>query len=65
MLQQNLPWLDDVVRARRPQHVPVVMTREEVRAVLQNLNGVPRLLALLFYGAGLRLLEGARLRVQD
>ena len=65
VLQQNLPWLDDVVRARRPQHVPVVMTREEVRAVLQHLNGIPRLLALLFYGAGLRLLEGARLRVQD
>ncbi|MGH7301996.1 MAG: integron integrase [Candidatus Rokuibacteriota bacterium] len=65
VLQQNLPWLDDLVRARRPQHVPVVMTREEVRAVLQHLDGIPRLLALLFYGAGLRLLEGARLRVQD
>ena len=65
VLQQTLPWLDDLVRARRPQHVPVVMTREEVRAVLQHLDGIPRLLALLFYGAGLRLLEGARLRVQD
>jgi integron integrase len=65
VLDQNLPWLDDLVRARRPQHVPVVMTRDEVRAVLQHLEGVPRLLALLFYGAGLRLLEGARLRVQD
>ena len=60
VLQQNLPWLDDLVRARRPQHVPVVMTREEVRAVLQHLDGIPRLLARLFYGAGLRLL--ARLR---
>ena len=65
VLDQNLPWLDDLVRARRPQHVPVVMTRDEVRAVLQHLEGVPRLLALLFYGAGLRLLEGARLRVHD
>jgi integron integrase len=65
VLDQNLPWLDSVVRARRPQHVPVVMTRDEVRAVLQHLHGVPRLLALLFYDAGLRLLEGARLRVQD
>jgi len=65
VLQQNLPWLDDLVRAKRPQHLPVVMTRDEVRAVLQHLEGVPRLLALLFYGAGLRLLEGARLRVQD
>jgi len=65
VLDQNLPWLDDVVRARRPEHLPIVLTRDEVRAILQHLNGVPRLLALLFYGAGLRLLEGARLRVQD
>jgi integron integrase len=65
VLEQDLPWLDDLVRARRPQHLPVVMTRDEVRAVLQHLDGVPRLLALLFYGAGLRLLEGARLRIQD
>jgi integron integrase len=65
VLDQNLPWLDEVVRARRPEHLPVVLTRDEVRAILQHLNGVPRLLALLFYGAGLRLLEGARLRVQD
>jgi len=65
VLEQNLPWLDDVVRARRPERLPVVMTRDEVRAVLHHLEGIPRLLALLFYGAGLRLLEGARLRVQD
>ena len=65
VLEQNLPWLDDIVRARRPEHLPVVMTRDEVRAVLQHLNGIPRLMALLFYGAGLRLLEGAHLRVQD
>jgi integron integrase len=65
VLQQDLPWLDDLVRARRPQHLPVVMTRDEVRAVLQRLHDVPRLMALLFYGAGLRLLEGARLRVHD
>jgi integron integrase len=65
VLEQNLPWLDDIVRARRPEHLPVVMTRDEVRAVLQHLDGIPRLMALLFYGAGLRLLEGARLRVQD
>ena len=65
VLQQNLPWLGDLVRARRPQRVPVVMTREEVGAVLQHLHGISRLLALLFYAAGLRLLEAARLRVQD
>jgi integron integrase len=65
VLEQNLPWLDDLVRAKRPEHLPVVLTRDEVRAVLEHLDGVPRLMALLFYGAGLRLLEAARLRVQD
>jgi integron integrase len=65
VLGQDLPWLDDVVWARRPQRLPVVLTRAEVRAVLQQLDGVPRLMALLLYGAGLRLLECARLRVQD
>jgi integron integrase len=65
VLEQDLPWLDDLVRARRPDHLPVVLTRDEVRAVLEQLAGTPRLMALLFYGAGLRLLECARLRVHD
>jgi integrase len=45
--------------------LPVVLTRDEVRAVLQRLDGVPRLMAVLLYGAGLRLLECCRLRVKD
>jgi integron integrase len=65
VFEQELPWLDEVVRARRPQHLPVVLTREEVRTVLERLHGVPRLMALLLYGAGLRLLECAQLRVKD
>jgi integron integrase len=65
VLGVELPWLDDVVRAKRPQHLPVVLTRDEVRAVLQQLDGVPRLMAILLYGAGLRLLECCRLRVKD
>jgi site-specific recombinase XerD len=65
VLDLDVPWLDDVVRAKRPQRLPVVLTREEVRAVLQPLAGVPRLMAHLLYGAGLRLLECCRLRVQD
>jgi hypothetical protein len=47
VLEVELPWLDDVVRAKRPVHLPVVLTRDEVRAVLQRLDGVPRLMALL------------------
>ena len=65
VLSVELPWLDDVIRAKRPQHLPVVLTRDEVRAVLQRLDGAPRLMALLLYGAGLRLLECCRLRVKD
>jgi integron integrase len=65
VLGVQLPWLDDVVRAKRPQHLPVVLTRDEVRAVLQRLDGVPRLMAILLYGAGLRPLECCRLRVKD
>jgi len=65
VLELDVPWLYDVVRAERQQRLPVVLTREEVRAVLQPLEGVPRLMAHLLYGAGLRLLECCRLRVQD
>ena len=65
VLEQDLPWLDDVVRAKRPARLPVVLTRNEVRSLLSQIRGVPRLMALLLYGAGLRLLECARLRVKD
>src|SRR5204862_6553994 len=60
-----MPWLDNVVRAKRSERLPVVLTREEVRAVIRELQGPPRLMAILLYGAGLRLLECARLRVKD
>ncbi|WP_175304622.1 integron integrase [Candidatus Nitrospira nitrificans] len=65
VLGQELPWLDEVIRARRPVRLPVVLGRREVQAILDGLGGAPRLMALLLYGAGLRLLECARLRVQD
>jgi site-specific recombinase XerD len=55
VLALDLPWLDDLVRAERPHHLPVVMSRAEVRRVLDHMHGVPRLMAFLLYGAGLRL----------
>lgn len=61
----DLPWLDDLVRAPARERLPVVLTRDEVRRVLRQLEGVPRLMATLLYGSGLRLLECCRLRVQD
>src|SRR5262245_2227285 len=65
LLEVDLPWLDGIVRAKRPVRLPVVLTRAEVRGVLQRLDGVPHLMACLLYGAGLRVLECCRLRVQD
>lgn len=53
----ELPWLKDVTRAKRPQHLPVVLTRDEVRAVLAKMDGVYGLLARLLYGTGMRLME--------
>ena len=57
--------LGEVIRARKPERLPVVMAREEVKAVLANLTGDKWLIAAIMYGAGLRLMECLRLRVQD
>ena len=57
--------LGDLVRARKPKRLPVVLTREEVRDLLENLQGDRRLMASLMYGSGLRLMECLRLRVLD
>jgi integron integrase len=65
VLGADLPWLDDMVRARRPARLPVVLTRAEVAAVLAHLDGMRWIMAALLYGAGIRLLECLRLRVKD
>ncbi len=65
VLDLDLPWLDDLVHAKTPVRLPVVLSREEVRAALEKLVGEPRLMATLLYGSGLRLLECCRLRVKD
>ena len=61
----TLDWLDDIVRAKKPQRLPVVLTRQELGEVLSRLHGPPRIAAMLLYGAGLRLMECLRLRVKD
>jgi len=65
VLDQNLGWLENVVRARRPKRLPVVLSRRKVARLLDAMNGTPRLVAVLLYGAGLRLMEALRLRVKD
>lgn len=65
VLDDPLPWIGQVVRAQKPRRLPVVLTREEVRSVLGEMGGVPRLVISLLYGTGMRLLEGLRVRVKD
>lgn len=65
VLEIDLPWLDDVVRAKRPARLPTVLTRQEVGALIGAMEGTPKLMAQLLYGSGLRLLECCRLRVKD
>jgi integron integrase len=65
VLGVDLPWLENVIRAKRPARLPVVLTKLEVRALLGQLTQTNWLLASLLYGSGLRLREGLRLRVKD
>jgi integron integrase len=65
VLGQELPWLDKVVRAKRPLHVPTVLSVSEVKALLAAMDGRAWLMASLLYGSGMRLMECLRLRVKD
>jgi integron integrase len=65
ILGREVGDLGNVIRAHKPQRLPVVMTREEVTAVLSCLDGDKWLMTSLMYGSGLRLMECLRLRVQD
>jgi len=64
-LEVDLPWLSEVVQAKRPSRLPVVLTPGEVRALLDQMEGGMALVAQVLYGTGLRLMEGLRLRVKD
>ena len=65
VLGKELERLQEVTRAKESRRLPVVLTRAEVRSVLEQLHGVPWLMASLLYGAGLRLMECCRLRIKD
>ncbi|BCS32385.1 integron integrase [Luteitalea sp. TBR-22] len=65
VLGLEFDWLQGLVRARRPARMPVVLTRDEVRQVLAQLQGTEWLIASLLYGGGLRLLECLTLRIKD
>lgn len=65
VLAIDLPWMENVVRAKRPQRLPVVLSTGQVTALLGCLSGREALMAALLYGSGLRLMECVRLRVKD
>lgn len=66
VLGMELPWLDNITRAKQPQRLPCVLTRAEVQQLLAALpSTAPGLILRLAYGAGLRLSEALRLRVKD
>ena len=65
VLKHPLDWMDNIQRAKKPIRLPLVFTREEVRAILIHLEGSKWIVGALLYGAGLRLLECLRLRVKD
>jgi integron integrase len=65
VLKHEIGWLEQVERAKKPARLPVVLTRSEIKRVFTHLHGVPKLMAGLLYGSGLRLMECVRLRVKD
>ena len=65
VLDIELPWMADVVRAKRPRRLPTVLSEHEVARLLAQMDGRAWLVASLLYGTGMRMLEGLRLRVQD
>ena len=65
VLRVDLPWLETFTPAKKSNHVPVVLTKEEVKIILSQLKDLNWLIANLLYGAGLRLQEALRLHVKD
>ena len=65
VLKKDLSQFEDIVFAKRPSKLPVVFTREEVRHILLQLDGVTWIMGQLLYGAGLRVMECVRLRIKD
>jgi integron integrase len=65
VLKHEIGWLEKVERAKKPPKLPVVLSRGEVKQIFAHLHGMPKLMAGLLYGSGLRLMECVRLRIKD
>ncbi len=65
IIHKDVGWVDDIKRPTKPKHIPVVFTKAEAHSIIQNMEGLPKIVASLLYGSGLRLSEALRLRVKD
>lgn len=65
VLNQELPWMQDLSRPKSRVRVPTVLSREEVARLLAAIDGTSGLIARVLYGTGLRLMECLRLRTKD
>ena len=65
LLKKEVGWIDDIRFSQRKKHLPVVLTKDEVKKVFANLEGIPLLISKVLYGGGLRLNECLKIRLQD
>jgi integron integrase len=65
IIHKDVGWIDEIKRPTKPKHIPVVFTKAEAHAVIQNLEGVTKIIVSLLYGSGLRLSEALTLRIKD
>ncbi len=65
VLNIDLPFLDDITRAKRPKHIPTVLNHSEIKQLFLHLDGLHLLMAKLIYGSGMRLMDCLRLRIKD
>jgi len=65
ILHKDVGWVDDIQRPTKPKHIPVVYSKSEAHAVINNMSGLPQFIAQLLYGSGLRLSEALSLRIKD
>jgi len=65
VLNIEIDWIDNVVRAKRPKYLPVILSPDELKMLISAMDGTYQLLAKILYGSGLRIMEALRLRVQD
>lgn len=65
ILHKDVGWIDDIKRPSTPKHIPVVFTKSEAHSVIEQMEGIPKIVTSLLYGSGLRLSEALRLRIKD